>query len=71
MSAVCPSAAGTCKVLTQVPLVSTNSKHTHTLTACLPTKTSVSVTVEALVALAEIRANDISTASVVVTPVTT
>ena len=70
MSAVCPSAAGTRRVLTQVPLVSTTSKQTHT-TAGLLTKTSVPVSVEALVALAEIGANDVSTASIVVTPVAT
>ena len=48
------------------PLV---NKHTHT--AGLLTKTSVPVSVEALVALAEIGANDVSTASIVVTPVAT
>ncbi len=40
-------------------------------TNLLPTKARVSISIEALVALTEIRANDVSTASVGVTPVTT
>lgn len=44
---------------------------THIHTHSLPTKTRVSISVEALVALAEIRANNVATPSVGITPVTT
>lgn len=59
------------QVLTQVSLaVSTAAeKHMWKNTQSLPTKTRVSISIEALVALAEIRANNVATASVSITPV--
>lgn len=61
------------QLLTQVSLEVSAAVGTHTRerTHFLPTETRVSVSIEALVALAEIRANDVATASIGVTPMTT
>lgn len=60
-------------VMAQVPLpVSTSAWPANAeITHPLPTKTRMSISVESLVALAEVRADDVATASVGVTTVTT